>query len=156
MSVPIRSQQQRQRDVLDRLAHDVDVWVATADPTTGAPYLIPLSFLWDGSTILLATPAASVTGQNMQATGQVRLGLGTTRDVVLIEGTVEAQALDGLPADIADAFAAKTGFDPRRSKNAFLYFRVRPVRVQAWYEEPELAGRTLMRDGRWLVSGGSL
>jgi len=152
MSAPIRSQQQRKRDVLDRLSHDVDAWVATADPATGTPYLTPLSFLWDDSTILLATPAASVTSQNMQATGQVRLGLGTTRDVVLIEGTVEALALADVPADVGDAFAAKTGFDPRRSQNAFLYFRVQPVRVQAWHEEPELAGRTLMRDGRWLVS----
>lgn len=151
MTVPVRSPQQRKRDSLDRLTHDIDAWVATADPATGEPYLIPLSFLWDGSTILLATPAASVTGRNMQASGKARLGLGTTRDVVLIEGAVETLALADVTTEVGDAFAVKTGFDPRQSKTAFLYFRIVPVRIQAWNEEPELAGRTLMRDGHWLV-----
>ena len=44
--------------VAHRLAHDVDVWVATAS-TDGAPYLVPLSFDWDGEAVLLATPADS-------------------------------------------------------------------------------------------------
>ena len=51
-----RSPEQRRRDTLHRLEHDVDAWVSTADPGTGTPHLIPLSFLWDGSTILIATP----------------------------------------------------------------------------------------------------
>jgi NADPH-dependent FMN reductase len=29
--------------------------------------------------------------------------------------------------------------------------RLRPRRIQAWREENELAGRDLMRDGRWLA-----
>jgi hypothetical protein len=151
MTEPVRTTEQRTQDVLARLSGDVDAWVATADPVGGTPYLIPLSFLWDGQTVLLATPAASVTGRNIQATGKVRLGLGDTRDVVVIEGTARALALDAVAPEVADAFAAKTGFDPRRSAAAFLYFRVLPVRIQAWREENELAGRTLMRDGRWLV-----
>jgi hypothetical protein len=146
-----RTAQQRKQDVLDRLTRDVDAWVATADPATGAPYLIPLSFLWDGQTVLLATPATSMTGRNIQATGLIRLGIGDTRDVVLVEGRAEALTLDAIASEVADAFAAKTGFDPRRSAAAFRYFRVAPVRIQAWREENELAGRTLMRDGRWLV-----
>jgi len=28
---------------------------------------------------------------------------------------------------------------------------LRPLRVQAWREANEIAGRTLMRDGAWLV-----
>src|SRR5437588_309012 len=80
---PARGPEQRKQDTLRRLEEDVDLWVATAD---GAPYLIPLSFLWDGTTLLIATVDASPTGRNLRATGRVRLGLGPTRDVVLIDG----------------------------------------------------------------------
>ena len=53
---------QRRRDTEHRLTHDVDVWVASAS-ADGAPYLVPLSFDWDGEALLVATPADSPTGQ---------------------------------------------------------------------------------------------
>ena len=56
MTPPPRSPQQRRRDTLDRLERDVDAWVATAGAADGTPYLVPLSFLWDGATLLIATP----------------------------------------------------------------------------------------------------
>jgi hypothetical protein len=151
MPVPPRSAQQRKQDTLSRLQQDVDLWVATAAPAGGGPYLIPLSYLWDGITLLVATPAASVTGRNLQATGTVRLGLGPTRDVVTIEGAVETLTPAQLPAGVGDVFARQTGFDPRQEKSAYLYFRITPRRIQAWREANELAGRDLMRDGRWLI-----
>jgi Pyridoxamine 5'-phosphate oxidase len=147
---PPRTPQQRKRDALDRLEREVDAWVATADPGSGAPYLVPLSFLWDGQTMLVATPSASPTGRNMQATGKVRLGIGPTRDVVLIEGTVRALAATELTDDAGDAFAAKTGFDPRQL-TGYLYFRIHPQRLQAWREANELTGRELMHGGQWVV-----
>lgn len=149
MDAPPRTRGQRRRDALDRLARDIDVWVATADPKTGTPYLVPLSFLWDGSTLLVATPAASPTARNLRATGKVRLGLGPTRDVVLIEGTV--QPLTEISTELGDAFASKTGFDPRELSTEYLYFRVYPQRIQAWREANELPGRDLMRGGHWVV-----
>ncbi|MBV2366703.1 pyridoxamine 5'-phosphate oxidase family protein [Streptomonospora nanhaiensis] len=145
---PPRAPRQRKQDTLDRLAADVDLWVATAGG--GLPYLVPLSFLWDGETLLLATPITSPTGRNLAASGRVRLGIGPTRDVVLVDGTVEVVAAAELPDTTLDAFAAKTGFDPRGLAD-YRYFRVRPSRVQAWREVNELAERDLMRDGRWLV-----
>ncbi|PRX98917.1 pyridoxamine 5'-phosphate oxidase family protein [Allonocardiopsis opalescens] len=144
-----RSRAQRLRDTLHRLEHDVDAWVATADPGSGVPHLVPLSFLWDGETLLLATPGSSPTGRNLRASGTARLGIGPTRDVVLVEGTVTALAPAELPEETADAFAAKTGFDPRRESEPYLYFRVRPLRVRAWREANELKGRELLRDGAW-------
>jgi hypothetical protein len=63
MSGGPRPREQRRQDAELRLATDVDVWVATASPEAG-PYLVPLSFHWDGATLLLATPAASPTGRN--------------------------------------------------------------------------------------------
>ena len=152
MPASARTPLQRKQDTLHRLEHDVDTWIATAEPGTGTPYLVPLSFLWDGETLLVSTPAASPTSRNLQATGKVRAGIGPTRDLVLIEGAVDVIPAAALPTDIGDAFAAKTGFDPRQLKTAYLYFRIRPQRVQAWREANELEGRDLMRAGRWLVS----
>ena len=149
MSAP-RTPEQRKRDALDRLGHDVDAWVSTADPEAGTPYLVPLSFLWDGATMLIATPRTSPTGRNLQSGGRVRLGIGVTRDVVLIEGAAETLEAEELPDGVGDAFAAKTGFDPR-TLAGYLYFRIRPLRLQAWREANELDGRELMRDGEWVV-----
>ncbi|MFL6053078.1 MAG: pyridoxamine 5'-phosphate oxidase family protein [Actinoallomurus sp.] len=151
MQPPPRTPDQRRRDALHRLETDVDAWVATADPATGAPYMVPLSFLWDGTSLLMATASSSPTGRNLRATGRVRVGIGPTRDVVLIEGLSEAVPAEELPEEVGDAFAARTGFDPRRLTTPYEYFRIRPRRIQAWREANELAGRDLMRDGDWLV-----
>jgi hypothetical protein len=147
---PPRTPQQRKEDALRRLENDVDAWVATADGHGMTPYLVPLSFLWNGETLLVATPSSSPTGRNLQATGKVRLGIGLTRDVVLIEGSVQALAATNVSEEVGDAFAAKTGFDPRCLRS-YVYFRIRPQRLQAWREANELDGRELMRDGRWIV-----
>ena len=153
MTSPPRTRQQRKQDSLRRLEDDVDAWVATADPASGSPYLVPLSFLWDGRHVLVATPSASPTSRNLQATGRVRLGIGPTRDLVLIEGVVlQAVAASQIPDQVGDAFAAKTGFDPRQLTDPYLYFRIEPRRLQAWREANELTGRELMRDGHWLVA----
>ena len=146
MNPPARTPEQRRKDTLHRLEHDEDAWVATAGD--GGPYLVPLSFLWDGATFVLATLASSPTGRNLRRPGRVRLGIGLTRDVVLVEGVAEliAEVTD----ELGDAFAARTGFEPR-GLTGYAYFRVRPVRIQAWREADEIAGRDLMRDGRWVV-----
>lgn len=147
---PPRSAQQRKKDTLDRLVTDRDVWVSTAD-SDGNPYLVPLSFLWDGETLTLSTPEASPTARNLAASGLIRLGLGPTRDVVLIEGTVRAFTADTVPDEMADAYATGMRWDPRRERRPHSFFRVTPVRVQAWREVNELKGRELMADGRWLA-----
>jgi hypothetical protein len=151
MTTPPRTAKQRKQDTLNRLEHDVDAWVASADPASGTPYLVPLSFLWDGNTLLVATPTSSPTSRNLLATGKVRLGIGPTRDVILIEGTVKALSAADITDEVGDAFAAKTGFDPRQLTGPYLYFRVHPRRLQAWREANELEDRELMRGGQWVV-----
>lgn len=148
---PARSLTQRRQDTLHRLQNDVDLWVATADPTTGSPHMVPLSFHWDGEGILLATVAGSPTARNLAASGQVRLGIGETRDVVLVEGEVARTYPAGeIGDDRGDAFAARTGFDPRQSASEMLFFEIRPRRIHAWREENELSGRLIMKDGAWI------
>lgn len=149
MTAPPRSLEERVRDTRKRFENDIDTWVSTAD-ADGGPYLVPLSFLWDGTDFVIATVRTAPTSRNLLEAGRVRLAFGATRDVVLVRGTATELASAELTAELGDAFAAKTGFDPRAEKSEFCYFRVRPERVQAWREVNELAGRTLMRDGRWL------
>jgi hypothetical protein len=145
-----RDRVQRRDDTEQRLAHDVDVWVASAS-TDGAPYLVPLSFDWDGEALLLATPVTSPTGRNLAATRVVRIGLGLTRDVTMIEGSVEVLEMSALSQAQGDRFAARTGFDPRALGSSYRWFRITPRRIQAWREVEELADRELMREGIWLA-----
>src|SRR5712671_872578 len=111
MSADPRSRAQRRRDTEHRLTHDIDVWVASAS-ADGAPYLVPLSFDWDGEALRVATPTDSPTGRNLAATRAVRLGLGHTPDVSMLEGEVEVLE-HALPQELGDRFIAHTGFDPR-------------------------------------------
>lgn len=117
----------------------------------GDPYLVPLSLDWDGETLLLSTPTGSTTGRNLAATRTVRLGLGETRDVSMIDGDVDVLEMAALPRERGDRFARRTGFDPRTLVTSYRWFRITPRRIQAWREVDEMAGRELMRDSRWLV-----
>ncbi|MGW7104287.1 pyridoxamine 5'-phosphate oxidase family protein [Streptomyces sp. NPDC054838] len=144
-----RDRAQRRHDTEHRLAHDVDLWVASAS-ADGAPYLVPLSFDWDGRTLLMATLADGPTGRNLAGTRTTRLGLGHTRDVSVIDGEAEVFDLDSLPQQQGDRFTARTGFDPRTAAASYRWFRVTPRHIQSWREADELPGRELMRDGRWL------
>lgn len=146
---PARAPEQRKQDALDRLERDKDVWVATAS-AGGVPCLVPLSFVWDRGTLLLATRRTNPTAENLTPAGQVRVTLGHTRDVVLIEGTAEMLEGADLPTESGDAFAAKLDWD-LRGRPAWVYLRITPHTVKAWREANELAGRELMLDGKWLV-----
>jgi hypothetical protein len=148
-----RSLAERTADVRAKLAVDEDCWVASAS-ATGEAYLIPLSFTWDGARLILATPEKSRTVRNLRRAGVVRIALGPTRDVVLLDGTVAFVPLPDIDPAIADAFAKHTGFDPRCEPQTYVYLRVTPRTIQAWREADELAGRVVMRDGRWLADEG--
>ena len=101
-------------------------------------------------TVLLCTRRTNPTARNLTPGGRVRLSLGHTRDVVLVDGTAEVVEGHRLPTASADAFAAKLAWDPR-DRPAWVYLRVTPRTMKAWREENELAERELMRDGVWLV-----
>jgi hypothetical protein len=145
MTAP-RSAEQRKRDTLARLESEVNAWVATADDV-GDAYLLPLSFLWDGTGLVVATPRGNLTGRNLSRGSRVRVGVGQLADVTMVDGTAEAMGDER----VKDAFAAKHGWDPRAMGNDFVFFRIVPDRVQTWHERHEHPGRTLMRDGNWLV-----
>src|SRR5688572_4354441 len=127
----IRTPEQRRREVLERLDRETDIWVATAD-TEGLPCLVALRFVWDGEALWLSTRATNPTGRNLRDGGRTRLAFGDTRDVVLIDGETEAFTAEEVPAAAAEAFLAKTSWDPRAERAPYAFFRVRPLAVQAW------------------------
>lgn len=145
-----RTRSERRADTLAKLRSDVDLWVASADEA-GAAYLVPLSFYWDGRALTISTPRASRTARNLIRAGWARVALGPTRDVVIIEGPVQAIPI-GTDAQLEDAHAQATGFDPRTESDEYIYLRITPHEIQAWREADELRGRRLMRRGEWLDS----
>jgi Pyridoxamine 5'-phosphate oxidase len=144
-----RSTEVRRQDALYRLGHDIDAWVATTDTDTGAPRLTPLSFLWHDEALLFATTTAGATGRNLATNATVQVGIGLTRDVVLVQGPVDVTPATDVDPPLGDAFAAKAGFDPRRQADLYAFYRLVPRSIQVWREEDELADRWIMRDGVW-------
>lgn len=140
-----RSRAQRKADTLALLRAEVDCWVASADEM-GSAHLVPLSYYWDGSALVLATPRASPTATNLLRARVARIGVGPTRDVVLVDGRVT----EGVGDATAGAHSEHTGFDARAEPTDYVYLRVTPTEIRAWREANELAGRLLMRGGRWL------
>lgn len=147
---PPRSREQRKADALAALTTPaVDVWVATTS-TDGRPHLVPLSLAWVDQRAVIAVEATSVTGRNLVASGAARLAVGPTRDVVMLDVLLERTVDVAEDAGLGTAYAGQADWDPRSSPG-FVFMVLRPVRVQAWREVDEIAGRTLMRDGTWLV-----
>jgi hypothetical protein len=144
-----RTSEQRKADLLSKLREDKDVWVATAG-TDGHPHLVPLSLCWDGEQVIVTLEAMSRTARNAVATGRARLALGPTRDVVMIDATVESTPVDAVP-EIAESYADRTGWDPRMESAKHVFLLLRPTRIQVWREVDEIQGRTLMRRGKWVV-----
>jgi hypothetical protein len=146
-----RSRRQRKADALAKLQeHLIDVWVASASDSEG-PYLVPLSLAWIDDRAVIALPADSLTARNIAGGGRARLGLGPTRDVVLIDAVLDGQtAADAADEGLGRRFADQAGWDPRREGGGYVFMFLRPRRIQAWREANELSGRTLMRDGAWL------
>jgi hypothetical protein len=127
----------------------IDVWVATASPT-GDVHLVPLSLAWTGERMVVAVHETSRTARDLVASGRARLAVGPTRDVTMVDAVLEGVVAVAEAGELAEAYAAQADWDPRRS-TGYVYLVLRPERVQAWRESDEIAGRTLMRDGAWLV-----
>jgi hypothetical protein len=145
-----RSAAERKADTLALLESEQDVWVATAG-ADGRAHLVPLSLWWDGEIATVTTTANAPTARNAAASGQARLAVGTTRDVVVLETAAEVLAASAAPPEVRTGFVDHCGWDPEWNDGEWVYLRLRPQRVQAWREADEMDGRTLMRDGRWLV-----
>ena len=150
MGAAPRDRATRKADALALLATPgIDVWVATAS-ADGTPYLVPLSLAWVEGRAVIALAGSSRTARNLRAGGPVRLAVGPTRDLVMIDAVVERRVDVAADPALGEAYVAQADWDPR-GEAGYELLVLSPVRVQAWREANEIPGRTLMTDGRWLV-----
>jgi hypothetical protein len=145
-----RNPETRKADALRKLsAAAVDVWVATAS-AAGVPYLVPVSLAWVDERVVIAVERSSRTARNLTEVGQARVAVGPSRDVVMIDATLGRVVDVVADTELGDAYAAQADWDPREGEG-YLFFVLRPDRIQTWREADEIAGRTLMRAGTWRV-----
>jgi hypothetical protein len=147
-----RSREQRKSDTLAKLAEPaLDGWVTTGS-AAGRAHMVPLSLHWTGDRLVIAVDPASVTGRNLVETSRARVGLGGTRDVVILDVELDrVHPVAEVPDEIGAGYAGQSDWDPREVATGYVYLVLRPSRIMAWREVNELAERTLMRDGAWLV-----
>ena len=129
------------------MENDNDLWIASSS-LHGDPYLVPLSFWWDGKNLFISTVIKNPTAQNIVSTGKARVALGHTRDVILISAHARLLKADEIEA-CADAFIQKCGWDPRAAKG-YTFFQLETHHIEVWREENEHADRVLMHNGKWL------
>jgi len=147
----MRSTAQRKSDAIEKLNNDQDVWVATADDR-GIAHLVPLSLCWHDGMVVIAVEASSRTARNASGSGQARLALGPTRDVVMMDAqTASVVAREDAGPAITGAYRERTGWEPGSDGGDWVYVLLKPTRIQAWREVDEIPGRTLMADGTWLA-----
>jgi hypothetical protein len=146
----MRSAEQRKSDAIEKLEQDADVWVATAG-AGGNAHLVPLSLCWHGGNVIVAVEGRSRTARNASASGQARLALGTSRDVVMIDAAATVAARSGVDPAIASAYRERTGWQPGADGGEWVYILLRPATIQVWSDVAEISGRTVMRDGAWLA-----
>ncbi|HEU5416760.1 MAG TPA: pyridoxamine 5'-phosphate oxidase family protein, partial [Streptosporangiaceae bacterium] len=106
---------------------------------------------WHEGMVIVAVEARSRTARNASASGQARLALGPSRDVVMIDAQASVVTRQDAGPAIAGSYRERTGWEPGSDGGEWVYLLLRPVRIQVWRDVAEIAGRTVMRDGAWLA-----
>ncbi|TMD28113.1 MAG: hypothetical protein E6I92_04155 [Chloroflexi bacterium] len=122
---------------LERQGH---YWLATAE-IGGRPHMIAVSGWWDGGDIVITTLGTSKTA---------RLAGGDPSDAILIQAQVIDSAAVDDSADLAQGYKKAVGWDPREM-DGWMFFRLRPTRIQAFRGYDEIEDRDVMVRSRWVV-----
>lgn len=149
-SLPVRrSLAERQTHARRRLESGFQLWLATGSDGRGA-HLIPVAYVWDDSTLHTATFAHSRTVANLKSHPQARVAVGDAADVIMIDTSASLIEVADIDVGMAERYA-RVSTDPRTyPEGVFVYLRLHPRRIQVWNGFHEFAGRTVMRQGRWL------
>ena len=146
----LRTTPQRIADARHSLATADDVWIATAS-LEGIPHLIPLSLAWIDEKVMCVTYTDSVTARNVAATSIARCSLESTTNVVIMRTNADLLDLGDCDPEVVQEMVTQFGWDPRRSPDiAWSVLTMTPVTIHAWQGEPEIKGRTIMRDCEWV------
>jgi Pyridoxamine 5'-phosphate oxidase len=139
----------RKKDVLAALERQGQYWLATAE-VGGRPHLIAVSGWWDGHDLVITTLGTSKTARNMAMNPQVTLAGGIPSDAILIQAQVMDSAAVEDSADLAEGFRKAMGWDPREMEG-WMFYRMRPTRIQAFRGYEEIEDRDVMLRSRWLA-----
>ncbi len=124
-------------------------WLSTAE-VGGRPRVIGVAGWWDGDQIVVTTLGTSRSARNMEMNPQVVLTHGDPSDAVVIEAGVIDSSMADESAELAAGFSKAMGWDPREM-DGWMFFRLRPTRIQAFRGYDEIEGRDVMIHGRWVV-----
>ena len=98
----------------------------------------------------MTTTGGNRTARNMAMNPLVTLARGDPSDAIVIQ----AQMLDSSAvedsAELAGGFSAAVGWDPREM-DGWMFYRLRPTRIQAFRGYDEIEGRDVMVRSRWLA-----
>ena len=145
----LRTVEERKRDLLVVLQGQGHMWLTTA--RGGRPQVIGVSAWWDGTDLVVATRGASKTARNLAMNPSAKVARGAPSDAVVIDAQmIDSRAVED-SADLAGGFAAAVGWDPREVGEGWMFFRLRPVRIQAFRGYDEIGGRDVMVRSRWLA-----
>jgi hypothetical protein len=116
----------------------------------GRPHVIAVSAWWDGHELVVTTNGSSRTARNLAMNPLVKLVGGDPSDAIIID----AQVIDSSPvedsAELAAGFQGAMGWDPREM-DGWMFYRLRPTRIQAFRGYDEIEGRDVMVRSRWLA-----
>jgi len=147
-STPSRDTATRKKDVLAVLEKQGHYWLTTAE-VGGRPHMIGVSGLWDGAQIVVTTLGTSKTALNMAMNPLVILAAGDPSDAVVIQAQVIESVPVGESPRMAQEWKAAMGWDPAELGD-WVFYRLRPTRIQAFRGYEEIKGRDVMIRSRWV------
>src|SRR2546426_5374856 len=151
--VSLRDTATRKADALAALEKQHDMWLATAD-VAGRPHIIAVSAWWDGTDLVVATRGASKTARNLAMNLSAKVARGAPSDAVVIDAQmIDSRAVEDA-AELAGGFAAAGGWGPRGGGEGGVFFRLRPVPIQAFRGYDGIGGPDGMGRSRWLAEKG--
>jgi hypothetical protein len=135
--------------VLAALDKQGQYWLVSAD-VAGRPHVIAVSGWWDGHEVVLTTNGSSVTARNLAMNPVVKLVGGDPSDAIVIDAQVIDSSAVEDSAELAGGYEAAMGWDPREM-DGWMFYRLRPTRIQAFRGYEEIEGRDVMLRSRWVV-----
>ena len=139
----------RKADVIAALEKQGSYFLVSAD-VTGRPHVIAVSAWWDGHQLVVTTSGSSRTARNLAMNPIVKLAGGNPSDAIIIDAQVIDSTAVEDSTDLAGGFQGAMGWDPREM-GGWMFYRLRPTRIQAFRGYDEIEGRDVMLRSRWLA-----
>jgi pyridoxamine 5'-phosphate oxidase-like protein len=139
----------RKADVVAALEKQGSYFLVSAD-VAGRPHVIAVSAWWDTNELVITTNGASRTARNLATNPFVKLAGGDPSDAIIIDAQVIDSSAVEDSAELAGGFHDAMGWDPREM-DGWMFYRLRPTRIQAFRGYDEIEGRDVMVRSRWLA-----